>query len=86
MDRKYKLTAVGGILGMLWLVCAIHTKITSLFVAVIVFKCFLNPAEVEKITNVAAPMTQKVKKKAKRLSMGMRDAMGLGQLVSPKSN
>ena len=86
MDRKYKLTTVGGILGMLWLVCAIHTKITSLFVAVIVFKCFLNPAEVEKITNVAAPMTQKVKKKAKRLSMGMRDAMGLGQLVSPKSN
>jgi hypothetical protein len=85
LDRKYKLALVGGGLGTLWLLCAIHTKITSLFLAVVVFKCFLSQAEVEKITNVAAPMTEKIHKKAKRISMGTREilTMGLGQLVSP---
>ncbi len=57
---RYKLGVVGSVLSTLWFVCAIHTKITSLFVAVIAFKCFLNPTEVQSITDVAAPMTQKV--------------------------
>ena len=85
LDRKYKLALVGGSLGMLWFLCAIHTKITSLFVFAVVFKCFLKDSEVEKFTNVAAPMTEKIHKKAKRISMGASEilTMGLGQLVSP---
>ena len=85
--KRYKLGAVGSVLSMVWFVCETHTKITSLFVAVIAFRCFLNPTEVQTITDVAAPMTQKVKRKAKRISMGaseiLRDGMGLRQLVSP---
>ena len=87
LDRKYKLSAVGLGLGFLWVLCDAHTKIVSLFIAVIAFKCFLLPNEVETITSVAAPMTTRVSRKARRISMGagemLRDGLGLKQLVSP---
>ncbi|UPR03235.1 reticulon-like protein [Chloropicon primus] len=87
LDRKYKLTTVGAALGYLWFLVDVHTKMVSLFLAVIAFKCFLLPDEVETITSVAAPMTTRVSRKARRISMGasqiMRDTMSLAQLVSP---
>ena len=88
MERKYKLGLIGSVLGMLWVLCSLHTKITSLFVAVIAFRCFLKPSEVQSITNAAAPMTERVQRKAKRISMGaseiLRDSIGLRSvLLSP---
>lgn len=87
LDRKYKLGGVGVALGCLWVLFDAHTKVVSLFVAVIAFKCFLTSSECETIASVAAPVTTRVSRKAKRISMGageiLRETIGLRQLVSP---
>ena len=68
LDRKYKLGIVGVNLGAVWWVCPIHTKITSLFVSCIIFKCFMKPAEISKLMQFAAPVGDTVSKKARRIS------------------
>lgn len=84
MDRRIKLALVGLCLSTLWMYCAAHTKIALLFVASIAFKCFLNPEELYKIAEVAAPVTKSVRRKAERISMSASEIMK--HLRSPQKN
>ena len=73
LTRKQRAGAALSLLFCVWMRSSWTTRFIGMFVAAMVVRCNLKPAEVEAIREHAAPLTLSVKKRAARFSLAATD-------------